>query len=155
MIELLFISILSAPTIYELLEDRNGDVHPNNDIVGRGIFMVLVSAIVVGLRYVFKIESGFSYITAFFQALAMSLGIFIFFFPYAINLVHRKKRWWDSLSKTAWPDRLEWWRLTPWPARMFFQLLALVVAASLYFCLGKVIDFDCVCSGSTLSANIN
>lgn len=125
--ELLNIFILFAPTIYEAYEDRKGDKHPNLDWAYRGGLMIGAAALVATISPWMGVERNF------FRSFALTFGIFTFFFPYLINIVHKKKKWWDSLSDTAIPDKWTYWRLTPWPVRMFILAIFLGIGLTLYF----------------------
>ncbi len=124
-LEIFCIACLCLPLLWELWDDRNGEKHPNNDWALRALFMVLGSGL----------ASLFSHKHNMIQNLLLSLGIFVFFFPYLMNIVHLKrkvttdKKWWDHLSKDAWPDNQDWWNGIPWFARLV--LVGIVFAATL------------------------
>lgn len=139
--ELLFILLFCVPLFCELYDDRHGDEHPNNDWVWRGLLMMFVS--VAYAMY----QPHEHFFASFGRAFVMSFGIFVLVFNYAINIIHKKPRWWDSLSDTAWPDRLDYWRLTPWYGRLLFMLIIFGVCAFIYFCPGKIVSYynNCNC----------
>ena len=122
--ELLFLLLLFAPVLWELLDDKEGDVHPNNDWIVRGSIMVVASFIVAVLS---AGERGF------FASLAFSFSLFSFFFPYLYNLLNGKKPWYNYLSLTAIPDKWELWRGTPWYSRFIILAILLGTGFSLYF----------------------
>ena len=131
--KILALLFLIVPTVAELIDDRNGDKHPNNEIYWRGALMVVMSA----LAAVVSPMLGFG--ADFLRSLLLTVGIFVFFFPYLINIVLYKRgvisnpKWWNHLSDTAWPDKHPWWKGTPWYARLFVVAWILAVTAVLYF----------------------
>ena len=120
--ELLFLILLCIPLIWELVDDKKGDIHPNNDWLIRGGLMLLSSAIA-------------SYFThrGFVQSLFLSFAIFSLFFPYLYNIFNKKKPWYNYLSKTAILDKWEYWSGIPWFARMFILLIVFGTAFTVYF----------------------
>lgn len=120
--EIIAVLLLCVPLIWELIDDKKGDIHPNNDWIIRGGLMLIAS----GLTLLF-VDRGF------FQALSFSFGIFSLFFPYLYNIFNKKKPWWNYLNNTAFPDNWEIWRLTPWPARIFILAIVFGIGLSLYF----------------------
>lgn len=141
-IEILCILLLSSPMLVELYNDRNGDHHPNNDWMLRGLLM-LVSALIVFFIHPHK---------NFLQGLLLSFGIFLLFFPYLINIVHYQRkviidsRWWDHLSSTAIPDKWYWWSNTPWYGRFFIMAAIFAACVMLYTCWGKFFGFSNPCN---------
>lgn len=129
-LEILSVFILTFPLLIELWDDRHGDVHPNHDVIWRGILMVVCS----GLARLINPSHNY------FQALSLSVGIFTFFFPYLVNIkllknkVIQDKKWWNHLSTTAIPDKWEWWSGTPWFGRMFFMAVILAAGIMTYVC---------------------
>lgn len=132
LLESFCIFILCLPTLYAVWEDRNGDVHPNNDLVIITL-IGLVAASCVGLM------RGNSFWNDNFKGAFLSFCIFVSIFPYLMNIVHLKrgvtynKVWWNHLSKTAWPDRLPTWRNLHWTLRMLFYALVLFTGIITYF----------------------
>ena len=122
MIDWIITPILFSPLIWELFNDKQGDIHPNNDWMMRGIMMV-ASATLVSL---FGTKG-------FFPALGLSLGIFFLLFDYLINIVNGKKQWWSALSPTAIPDKWEYWAATPWYSRLLIRIIVFGTAFSIYF----------------------
>ena len=122
MIDWVLLLVLAAPLVWELINDKKGDVHPNNDWLIRGLIAVGASALVsiIGNK-------------SFLQALVMAFGIFTLFFPYLVNIVHKKEKWWSALSLTAWPDKLPYWAGTPWYGRLLILLIIFGTCFSIYF----------------------
>lgn len=120
--EIISLIVLSTPVLWELFNDRNGDIHPNNDWLIRGLIM-LASAVVVSI--------GTD--RSFLQALTMSFGIFSLIFPYLYNILNGKKPWYNYLSKTAIPDKWTYWAGTPWYGRMIILLIVFLTCFSIYF----------------------
>jgi hypothetical protein len=118
--ETIALLILCSPLIWELFDDRKGDIHPNNDWLVRGSIMLAASSIVT-----FFVDR------TFWQALMMSFGIFTLFFPYLYNIFNNKKPWYNYWSKTAIPDK--WISWMQWPTIMFILLWIFGVCASIYF----------------------
>lgn len=144
----LLILVLSIPTAFALWDDRKGDKHPNNDLLMIGLLMFVTSSICViadpltGVRWV-----------DFLRCIVLSGAIYVSVFPYAANymfikrgIISKRAKWYDHLSKTAWPDRLEFWQATPWYGRMFFALVILLAALQCYFCPGKIVDYFNACN---------
>lgn len=139
LIEALKVFFLCIPLFAELYADRDGDEHPNIDWLWRGVVMLAVSFILAFL-------ADENQVLVFFRSFALSFGIFTLFFPYLVNIVHNKKRWWDSLSPTAWPDKVYIWRASPWWARLFFLLVIFGACVMFYFCPGKIVSFYNPCN---------
>lgn len=120
MIDWILLSVLAAPIIWELEDDKKGDVHPNNDWVMRGAIMVASALIasILGTK-------------SFVQCLVMSFGIFTLFFPYFYNILNKKKPWYNYWSKTAIPDK--WISWMPWYSIMFILLVIFGTCFSIYF----------------------
>jgi len=118
--EIISLLILCSPLIWELFNDKKGDIHPNNDWVIRGGIMIIASIIV-----------SLFIDQTFWQALAMSFGIFTLFFPYLYNILNKKKPWYNYWSKTAIPDK--WISWMKWYVVMFFLLWIFGVCFSIYF----------------------
>lgn len=131
-LEIFCIFILALPTLYGAWEDRNGDVHPNNDLQLLCVIGIVASSIVGLIR-------GDNFINDFLKGAFLSFCMFVSLFPYLVNIVHytRKvtynRKWWDHLSKTAWPDRLPVWRNLHWSIRMLFYTLVLFAGVITYF----------------------
>jgi len=122
--EILFLLLLFSPVVWELINDREGDVHPNKDWIMRGAIMIVASFLVAVLS---AGERGF------FVSLGLSFAMFSFFFNYLYNLFNGKKPWYSYLSLTAIPDKWEQWRGTPWYGRFIILAIILGTALSLYF----------------------
>lgn len=143
--EFVAVLLLCLPLFAELYEDRKGDKHPNNDWIYRGVIMILISTI-TAFMHIEQYNGPADYFKKFGQNFVLSFGIFSLFFPYLINLAHNKKRWWDSLSKTAWPDKVYLWRMTPWYGRLFILLVLFGVCLIIYTCPGKILSFYNPCN---------
>ncbi len=122
MIDWILIPILTAPLIWELINDKKGDVHPNNDWLMRGMIMVAGSIIVslIGNKNVL-------------QAFALSFGLFFLLFDYLFNIIHKKPKWWSYLNTTAFPDNIAQWSGSSWYARLLIRLIVFGTGFSLYF----------------------
>ncbi len=144
MIDIFRIICLSLPVFVELYDDRNGDKHPNNDWLFRGITMIFFSGLFALLYHDKNV----------IQNLLLSFGIFAFFFPYLINIVHLKRgviklapgeKWYNHLSAKAWPDNQEWWNGIPWYARLIMMGIVFLACALVYNCWGKLYVFSNAC----------
>lgn len=120
--EIIALIILCIPLIWELIDDKKGDLHPNKDWVIRGGLMLITSALTL-----LFVDRGF------LQAFGMSFGIFVLFFPYLYNIFNKKKPWYNYLSLTAFPDKLTIWRMTPWSVRMGILGIIFGIGLSFYF----------------------
>jgi hypothetical protein len=143
--EIFAILMLCAPLFAELYDDRDGDEHPNQDWIWRGVLMIIFAAL-AAFMYIELYRGPADYFKKFGQNFVLSFGIFSLFFPYLINIAHNKKRWWDSLSKTAWPDKVYLWRMTPWYGRLFILLVLFGVCVIIYTCPGKILSFYNPCN---------
>jgi hypothetical protein len=139
------ILILFIPTAWALWDDRNGDKHPNKDLLGVGLLCIVTSSIVTAINPL--TNWWFDLI----RSLALSGAIYTSIFPYAVNYmlfnrgIINAKKWYDHLSKTAWPDRLPLWAGSPWYVRAFVYFVILFIGAQIYFCPGKIIDYFNAC----------
>lgn len=133
--------MLCAPVLVELKRDEDGDMHPNNDYIARGVGMVIMAAATA------LINPKLGFVLDFARGLVLSFGIFTFFFPYLINVVLYKKgviknhRWWNHLSKEAIPDKWVWWSSTPWFFRMMLLFIVFLACVKVYACPCKIASF--------------
>lgn len=145
LLEIFSILILTTPTMYAVWEDRHGDKHPNHDLWYVVALMLLTSLCISA----FNPKIGV--IKDVLRGVSLSAGIYIFLFPYLVNIVLYRnkvisdKRWWDHLSTTAWPDRLPMWSGTPWYGRMFILFALFMACCMVYVCPCKITSFynDC------------
>lgn len=133
MIELIHQLILAAPTIAEVIDDRNGDSHKTNtDFIVRAIITVAASLISAVIHALY--EGNFFH--WLIKCFILSSCYFITFFPYAVNYVQRSMtedpRWYDHLNDTSWPDNWGPWRRMHWEWRMVI-LVCLFGGAVLYY----------------------
>lgn len=148
LLETICILILSISTAWSLWNDRNGDVHPNHDLVTISLLDVLaaVAVALINRKTFFWLD--------FLRALVLGWAMYVALFPYLVNWMLYKrgvihdKRWFDHLSTTAWPDRLKIWRETPWYGRMFFCLIILGIGIGIYACPYKISSYEnhCFCA---------
>ena len=137
-LEIFCILLLILPTVWELINDRKGDAHPNNDWMYRGLLMLLASGAVA----IIHPEKNF------IQCFLLSFGVFAFFFTYLVNIVHlcygvtEDRKWWNHLSKNAFPDNIQMWADTPWYGRMFILAVILLVGIKLYVCWEGLFAWD-------------
>ncbi len=114
------ILLFLIPTLLAVYEDRNGDKHPNIDLLITGCFMLYISLAAFLLVGDWKVL-----ITANLH----QIGLFIFVFPYLVNYVHFKRgvtsdpKWWNHMSKSAVPDKWPIWYKRPWYIRMVIAFL--------------------------------
>lgn len=141
------ILILGTPAVWALYDDRNGDKHPNRDLV-KVTIITFVAAPFVAL-----IDPHTTFLLDTIRALVLAGGIYVAVFPYAVNFMLWKRgilntsTWWDHLSATAWPDRLGIWQQTPWYGRVLFAIIVLIAAAIIYGCPGQILFYGngCFC----------
>lgn len=139
--ELLSILSLSFPTLYQSWDSRKGDRHPNND------WKLWIISIIVIAGIVDFFNQRINYI----QAVVMAGGIAILLFPYLTNILqmryirNHKIKWWDHMSATAWPDRVQQWRELNWMIRLLMIGILFSGCLKLYLCWGKFLSFDNNC----------
>jgi hypothetical protein len=137
MILLLICLILLIPTAIELWDDRNGDNHKDyRDIIIRAIASYVVATVCA----VFFKREGFFIDSLIY--LYLSIGLFAFFFPPLMNIVHGKKKWWSALSDKAWPDNADWYKNIPWYARWFMHAVLLASAITIYLNPSALISYS-------------
>ncbi len=102
--EVLAISLLCLPLIYELLDDRKNDFNKAFDVVVR-VGLALLSSI-----YAWFI--GHSYLSS----LALSFGIFFLLFDYLIHIIMLRRRdFFSYLGTTSRFDKMKIWiKLEAW-----------------------------------------
>ena len=146
--EIIAVLILCLPTAWALYDDRNGDYHPNKDLYGVGAIMCVCVFVQLCISHVTPVW------LTIIRGFVLSTGIYIAIFPYAVVALLRKRgiilkaaKWWDYLSYSAWPDRLELWRGTPWYGRMIIVLIILAACISVYACPYKIQSYynQCFC----------
>lgn len=126
---ILLIILLLMPTVWALWDDRNGDVHPNNDLLMIGLLIVVFSIVVAA------VDPLTTFRFDLIRCLVLSSALYITLFPYAVNYMMQRRgiyysriKWYSHLSKTAWPDKLPLWSGTPWFVRMFVLFIILSIA---------------------------
>jgi hypothetical protein len=138
------ICILSIPLATRLMHDRKGAKHPNNYWIITGIIMIACSAIVT-----FWILPSKNLI----QTFALSFGIYNTLFPYLITPVMKAGgvpgdyKWYDHLSATAWPDKVDGWAKLDWRVRMLMLSFVMAACVCTYVCFCKILSFynPCQC----------
>ena len=122
--EILAISLLLIPTIWELWDDRKGDSNHSFDIFVR-IGWVVLSAI-----YPWYI--GHSYWASIF----MAGGIFTIAFDYLENILNLRRRdWFSFLGTTAKMDENKWWlKIGAW--NRFYIRVGVFAGALVWYILG-------------------
>jgi hypothetical protein len=146
LLTILLILLLTVPTLWALWDDRNGDKHPNHDLV-----MVTVLTFIVS-TFTALINPLTIYWLDLLRGVVLAGAIYVSVFPYAVNymlikrgVINTRNKWYNHLSKTAWPDRTGWWQATPWFGRMFFAAVILLAALQCYFCPGKILSYYNCC----------
>lgn len=144
MTDIIFIILLLIPTAYAVYNDRDGDVHPNNDWVQIGVVM-LVCCLVVSF-----VDTHLNMLANLLRTFLMSFGLYCLLFNWAvvIMLVNRGKielpkgkKWYQHFSKNTWPDNWFFWNQLSWWKRLLIQLWIFGVCASVYFCPCKIVSF--------------
>jgi hypothetical protein len=135
LVEIFCVLVLCAPLWLEAYLDRNGDDHKDvSDVIFRACFVFICSVCVavVNPKVSFGVDLS--------RSIALSVGMFTFFFPYLMNIILYRRgiiadhRWWSYLGKKAIPDRWSWWNSTPWFYRMMLMLIVLLAGCIVYFC---------------------
>lgn len=124
--EIVNILILSSGLIYAILDDWNGDKHPNNDWISIGIVM-LVSSVSVALFSEFRWPFDWGkFGIDIIRGLAMAIGLYVLIFNWAIVYIMVKRgviqlplgrKWYNHFSKKAIPDKWLFWNGLPWLPR--------------------------------------
>lgn len=144
MTDLIYIILLSLPTLYAVYEDRNGDKHPNHDWTYILVIMVICSTVVA------LTDDRTTYWLSFVRAFLMSFSIYVLLFNWLINYVLWKRgvvelrkgvKWYNHFNKTSWPDRWMVWNTARWWQRVFIQLLVCSPFWSVYFCPCKIVSY--------------
>jgi len=116
------ILLFLIPTFMAVLMDKDGDKHPNYDLIVIGYFMLYHSFVTCFVIHKYQYD-------LFIPATLHQIGLFIFVFPYLVNYVHFKRKvtsdpkWWDHLSKSAVPDKWPIWYKRHWITRMVIAFL--------------------------------
>lgn len=144
--QIIIIVTLCAPLAYAVIEDRNGDKHPNNDWMIIGLFM-LVASIVSAF-----IDGRFNFWFNLFRSFMLSFGIYVLLFDYIVSIVlvmrgtvEGKINPLKHFSDTAIPDKWAWWRAIGWGGRLFVKAWVFAVCYIVYFCPCKIADYNQTC----------
>ena len=136
-LQIFCVLLLLCPLAYALWEDRDGDSHPNNDLLD-----ILIIGVVAALSVatIHPMQPRFvDWLLDALRAGVFSASCYIALFPYLVNIMHYKRgvtadrRWWDHLSLTAWPDKWWLWRELHWSVRMILLILILATSTIIYF----------------------
>lgn len=125
-LQILSFILLSAPTCYELYNDRNGDLNKKRDVIIRALLMVSFALLCWCLLH-----------QNFFASLNLSVAIFFLLFDYIIililnrNVYEKKVHWFTFLGTSSAIDKLSFWvKLGPWGRfgiRVGYFVVALVL----------------------------
>lgn len=125
--------LLCAPTVWELISDRKGDLNKETDVFIRVGIMAGVSTDI----------SHFTW-AGFLVSFNLSAAIFFLFFDYAITyiLIHNgtielprgsKQTWFSYTAKSGFVDRVPNWKdANPW-LKLGIRVLYFTGSAILYF----------------------
>lgn len=138
MIEIIYQLILMVPTGVEIIDDKRGDSHTNRRDLLIRVLLTLGAAFVTAFIHG-ALAKSFPVMWEYFpKCLALSVGYFIGFFNYAVNIVQRRVtedyKWWDHLSNNpnVFPDNNKLWRRIGWKWRMVVSL-GLFIASLIYY----------------------
>lgn len=132
---------MMVPTAVEVIGDRKGDPHTNRkDFIVR-VLLTLASAFVAAFIHG-AIAKSFPVMWEYFpKCLAVTVGYFIGFFNYVVNIVQKRVtedyKWWDHLSNNpnVFPDNNKIWRRIGWKWRMVVSL-SIFFASLIYYIYG-------------------
>ena len=110
-------------TIYELWNDRNGDLNKSTDVVFRIVFLAVEAA---ALALIFDKNYHLS--------LLLSCSVFFLTFDYAINIILYKRgvidyaNWFSYTGKSGVVDTISFWKnMNPW-VKFGIRLTVFIVA---------------------------
>lgn len=141
LVEVLGIAILSAPLIWELWNDKNGDAHISRVDWNEDVQMLSKR---VDIYARFAIVGVASMANSFLghhplQSIIMSGAIHFLLFDYLIVVVLTKNgvietaaQWWDYLGSKGF-DNFEWWKGKSWQVRMAIKIVVFIIACVIYF----------------------
>lgn len=127
---------LSLPTVWAVLDDCNGDKHPNYDNVSVTTFGLIMSALYALLM---RTSYDYDFYLMWICCGLVSAAIYMFIFPYVINYVlisrgiMNRPYWYDALNDVSWPDNWQWWRRLNWRYRMAISALLFIFMCVPYF----------------------
>lgn len=120
--------LLSFPTVWELWNDKKGDLNKKRDVIIRALLMVSSALLCWCLLH-----------QNFFASLNLSVAIFFLLFDYAINIVLYKNgvinnaNWFSYTAKKGFVDNVPWWKqMNPW-VKFGIRVLYFVGSIILYF----------------------
>lgn len=130
---------MMIPTAVEVIGDRKGDSHTDNkDFLVRVLLTLAASFVVAFIHGAVKQSFPIMW-DYYFKCLAVTIGYFIGFFPYLVNIAQRRVtddyKWWDHLNNTSWPDNWEPWRKIGWKWRMGI-CIGVFIATEIYYFYG-------------------
>lgn len=119
-------------TLWEVWEDRHGDLYKSQDVIIR---IALLLAEAIALHFIF--------IKPLIDSLFLSIAVFFMFFDYLIAMVLIKNgvveprrgttyTWWTYTAKSGVFDNLKLWKdAKPW-TKFFIKLGALIAAVIIF-----------------------
>lgn len=138
--EITGIALLSAPLLWELDNDKNGDSH----LVGIGFGWTIESKTLdivfrCGIALLVSWVNWFIGNNGFIQSLIMSGAIHFLLFDYIIVIILSKRqiitssaKWYDYLGSKGM-DTKEWWASKHWTIRMAIKIAVFIIACVIYF----------------------
>lgn len=127
---------LSLPSVWAVLDDRNGDKHPNHDNVSVTAFGFILSALYALLM---RTAYDYDFYLMWFCCGLVSAAMYMFIFPYVISYVlisrgiMNRPYWYDALNEVSWPDNWKWWRRKHWLVRMAISAILFIFMCVPYF----------------------
>jgi hypothetical protein len=141
-LEVLGISILSCPCVWEVWNDKDGDSHLSKAWICQ--FIPLTSKkIDIGARVILMLAAAwvvwFVGIAGFWVSLLMSWAIHFLVFDYAVvyvliknEIIRASAKWYDYLNGKGF-DNFKAWRNKAWYIRMGVRVAVFVIICIIYF----------------------
>ena len=125
--EFISIVLLTAPLIWELLDDRKGDFNKAQDVIWRVLIAMSAASTIWILEFIHRMHHGF------FQSIFLALSIHFMFFDYGINLIlGHKKDWFSYMGKKGVIDNYPLWHNLDPRRKLMIKLLIFLMAIIWY-----------------------
>lgn len=142
LLEIVGFTALSAPLIWEVWNDKDGDSHISRGLIG-ALFKIPSKKIDIGARVIIMTIAALATWAAGLAnpviAFGMSGAIHFLFFDYIIvyiliqnNIISATAKWYDYLGAKGF-DNYEWWRTKAWYWRMAIKIAVFVIVCIIYF----------------------
>jgi len=122
--ELIAVSFLFIPLIWEIIDDSRVEKNHKLDVWIRGGLMIVCAV------------GPWLYGHSYFASVALSFGIFFLMFDYFIHAIMlRRKDWFSFMGTTAETDKVKWWHnMSPW--NRFFIRFGVFVCGVVWYIFG-------------------